>query len=137
MAATFHARILTVTSLVFEGEIASLIARGRDGYFGVLANHAPLIASLAPGKLLLRKPDGREQCFSLSGGLFEVAGNDARILADAAERPEDIDAARAAEAEGRARERLQSKETGIDPARAEAALRRAINRQRIAEDYGH
>lgn len=137
MAATFQVKILSSTRAVFDGESSSLVARGRDGYFGILARHAPLISSLVPGKLVLKDASGTEQVFSMSGGLLEVADNRVVILADAAECPEEIDYDRACEAERRARERLEKQEKGIDVARAEHALRRAFNRKKVAEEYGH
>jgi F-type H+-transporting ATPase subunit epsilon len=139
LAATFHITILAADEHVYEGDVTSLVAHGRDGYFGILANHAPLIASLVPGKLILKDDSGCETCYCMSGGLLEVASNQVKILADSAELPESIDYGRACQAEERARERLDSGflGEGIDLERALQALLRAINRKKIAEEFGH
>ena len=101
---------------------------GLAGYFGVLANHAPLISALAPGKFVVRDAGGEETVYSLSGGFFEVSGNSAVVLADAIERPDEIDVERAKKAEERARGRLTQVigDSSIDVARAEAGERRTL-----------
>ncbi len=137
MATTFHTRILTAEGEIFEGVTTSLIARSRDGYFGILANHAPMIASLVPGKLVLKDGNGKESVFCMSGGLLEVRDNELRILADSAELPGDIDYERACRAEERARERLGGRGQGVDLDRALLALLRAINRKKTTEEYRH
>jgi F-type H+-transporting ATPase subunit epsilon len=137
MASTFRTRILTPDRLLLDDEVTSLVACGRDGYFGILAHHAPLIASLVPGKLTIKDRDECERCYCMSGGLLEVANNEVKILADSAEMPEEIDYERACRAEERARERLGFLGEGIDLERALQALLRAVNRKKIAEEYGH
>jgi len=138
VAKTFRTKILSADRMLFEGETTSLIAHGRDGYFGILADHAPLIASLVPGKLVLRDAGGNEQCFCMSGGLLEVAHNEVKILVDSAECPEEIDYERACKAEERARERLSGFHgEGIDLERAWSALTRALARKKIVEEQGH
>jgi F-type H+-transporting ATPase subunit epsilon len=138
LATVFHVSILTANQKIFDGEATSLVARGRDGYFGILAQHAPLIASLIPGKLTLKDGSGREQCFCTSSGLLDVADNQVTILVRSAELPEDIDYARACRAEERARKQLGSlRGEGFDLDRFLRALLRAINRKNIAEEFGH
>ncbi len=138
MATGFHISILTADQQIYEGQATSLVARGRDGYFGILAHHAPLIASLIPGKLTLKDSGGNEQCFSLSSGLLDVADNQVKILVRSAELPEDIDYERASQAEDRARRKLNTFQgEGIDFDRFSRALLRAINRKKIAEEFGH
>ncbi len=138
MATLFHVSILTADQRIFEGEATSLVARGRDGYFGILAHHAPLIASLIPGKLTLKDERGRQQCFCMSSGLLDVADNQVTILVRSAELPEDIDYARACRAEDRAQKQLNTlRSEGIDLDRFLRALLRAVNRKKIAEEFGH
>lgn len=138
MAKTFRTTVIHAGGTVFDGETESLIARGRDGFFGILANHAPLIASLDPGKLVVRGAGGQEEVLFCAGGILEVARNKVRILADACECPEDIDYERACKAESRAQERLRRRnDPSIDETRAEAALHRALRRKLISERYGH
>ncbi|MBD3235489.1 MAG: F0F1 ATP synthase subunit epsilon [Candidatus Eisenbacteria bacterium] len=132
MATLFRVEILTSEKRVRTTEVVSLTAPGSEGMLGVLAHHAPLITALVPGPLILTQDDGRREVYAISGGFLEVGGNRAVVLADALERPQEIDLPRARAAEERARRRLQSREPGIDVRRAEAALRRALSRQQIS-----
>ena len=85
MAETFDLRILTPAGITFEGPATSLQARGRDGYFGVLAHHTPLVAALRPGHLMVRDGSGRETWYEVGEGVIETAHNKVNILADHAE----------------------------------------------------
>ena len=133
MPPLYELTILAPDRQVYRQRISSLIAPGVDGYFGVLARHAPMVAELATGELSLVDDQGKRQFLALAGGFLEVAWDEVSILADAAEPAAEIDVARAREAEGRARQRLATRDPEVDVARAEAALRRAITRLRIAE----
>jgi len=128
----FKLSVVTPEKTVFEQQVRSIIAPGSEGYLGILSNHAPLITALIPGKLSVTDIDGKETFYCLSGGFLEVSQNIAVILADAIETPESIDLARAKQAEKRARERLQNR-SNIDVERAEAALARSLNRQKMAK----
>jgi len=130
MARTFHLEIVTPDRALLSEEVVSIIAPGVEGYLGVLANHAPLVTELNVGVLRIRYPDDTEENVAVSGGFMEVANNRVLVLADAAERPQDIDIQRAKEAFLRARRRLQ--DPTMDRERARAALERAINRLRVA-----
>jgi F-type H+-transporting ATPase subunit epsilon len=106
-----------------------------SGSFGVLAGHAPLVAELTVGELRYRDEAGREHFLALHGGFLQVTGEGTTILADAAERPEEIDVERARRAQERAREeqrRLAERYNAQDEARIRAALERALNRLRMA-----
>lgn len=122
--------IVTPDRALLSEEVVSIIAPGVEGYLGVLANHAPLVTELNVGVLRIRYPDDTEENVAVSGGFMEVANNRVLVLADAAERPQDIDIQRAKEALLRARRRLQ--DPTMDRERARAALERAINRLRVA-----
>jgi F-type H+-transporting ATPase subunit epsilon len=144
MAEMFHLSLLTPERSFLEAEVTSIVAPGSEGYLGVLANHAPLITALAPGKLTIKMAEGPgadrgagEVVYAISGGFLEVSDNKATILADALEPPEAIDVARARRARERAEERLKDMSGKVDTARAEAALSRAINRIRIAGSAGN
>jgi len=130
MAKTFHLEIVTPDRALLSEEVVSIIAPGVEGYLGVLANHAPLVTELNVGVLRIRYPDDTEENVAVSGGFMKVANNRVLVLADAAERPQDIDIQRAKEALIRARQRLQ--DPTMDRERARAALERAINRLRVA-----
>lgn len=129
----FKLSIVTPEKVVLDQNIRAMIAPGSEGYLGVLTDHAPLITGLIPGKLTITEADNRQIDYALSGGFLEVSNNIATILADAIEAPQKIDVERAKKAEQRARERLvRRSDPNIDAARAEAALARALNRQRLA-----
>lgn len=130
MAKGFHLEIVTPDRSLLSEEVVSLVAPGVEGYLGVLANHAPLVTELGVGILRLRYPDDTEENVAISGGFMEVANNRVLILADAAERPQDIDIQRTKEALLRARQRLH--DPTMDHERARAELERAINRLKVA-----
>jgi len=82
MEATFRVRVLTAERTVLDAEVVSLQARGSQGFFGVLAHHAPFITALTPGPLTLKYPGGRREVLQVGAGCFEVSGNHAVVLAD-------------------------------------------------------
>jgi F-type H+-transporting ATPase subunit epsilon len=129
----FKLSAVTPEKVVFEQDAVSIIAPGIEGYLGVLTNHAPLITPLTAGRLDIKDSNGKELEYFIAGGFLEVSKNVATILADAIEKPEDIDIDRARQAEARARDRLSHRtDPKIDVARAEVALKRAIWRQKMA-----
>jgi F-type H+-transporting ATPase subunit epsilon len=127
------AEIVSQDRLVFEGNVDIVVAPGADGEMGILPHHAPLLTTLKPGVLRVRT-GGREESFAISGGVMEVRPDIVTVLADAAERAEEIDVSRAEEARRRAEESLQA---GLPPnseayLAAEAALRRSNLRLQVA-----
>lgn len=124
--------ILTAEREVYRDEVDMVIAPGIDGELGILPNHTPLMTALQPGGELRVRKDGEDYSMFVSGGFLDVMGGRVTVLADTAEREEEIDAARAEEAKRRAEERL-AKRAEVDAARAEAALRRSLMRLRVAE----
>ena len=85
MAKAYQLSVLTPERAVFEGQVEYLEAPGIDGYFGVLADHAAFVTALTQGKVLLRPVGGGERRLTVTGGFFEVGGNEATLLADAVE----------------------------------------------------
>jgi F-type H+-transporting ATPase subunit epsilon len=130
---TFKTQILTPDGSVFDGETVSVKVPGSQGQFQVLHNHAALMSSLTVGTAEISDSENNEQLLAISGGFVEVNNNEVTVLAQAAERPEEIDVERAKEAEERARKRL--KDNKMDTARADAALKRAVNRINLADKY--
>jgi len=124
--------IVTAEQLVYSDDVDLVVAPGIDGEMAILPRHAPLMTMLQPGELRVKK-SGEETFMAITGGFLEVRPDRITVLADAAERAEDIDAARAEEAKRRAEERLRGKLTDTDMARAEAALRRSLTRLRVVE----
>jgi F-type H+-transporting ATPase subunit epsilon len=130
--ATFKLEIVTAEKMVFSDEVSALIAWGVEGQLGILPHHAPLMTMLQPGDLMIRK-DKEEEYLAISGGFLEVRPDKVIILADACERVDEIDIARAEEAKKRAQETLKVAPLTVDAAVAEAALRRSIARLKVAE----
>jgi F-type H+-transporting ATPase subunit epsilon len=130
--ATFKLEIVTAERMVFSDEVSALIAWGLEGQLAILPHHAPLMTMLQPGDLMIRK-DKEEDYLAISGGFLEVRPDKVIILADACERVDEIDIARAEEAKKRAQETLKAGPLTADAAAAEAALRRSIARLKVAE----
>jgi F-type H+-transporting ATPase subunit epsilon len=125
--------IVTAERLVYsEQEVDELIVPGIEGELGVLPLHAPLLTMLQPGVLRIVK-GSEEVAMAVTGGFIEVRDNRVTILADSAERGEEIDVARAEEARRRAQEQLAAREAAVDVALAEAALKRALIRLKAAD----
>lgn len=124
--------VVTAEGTVYSDDVDIVVAPGIEGQLGVLPHHTPLMTMLEPGELLIRK-EGDELCMALTGGFLEVRPDRIIVLADAAERAEEIDIARAEAAKRRAEERLKEHGPEVDAARAEAALRRSIIRLQVAE----
>lgn len=129
---TLTLEIVTPRKMVFKGEVTSFSAPGVMGGFQVLYNHAPLLSILQIGEVKFVDQGGREVRYATSGGFVEVKDNHIVLLAETAERADEIDVTRAKAAEERARKRLAEKMKDIDIERAQAALARAMNRLRVA-----
>jgi len=128
----FHLELVTPRRMVFNGEVESFTAPGVVGSFQVLHSHAPLLAATGIGEVRIRDAGGGEQRYATSGGFVEVHDNKVIMLAETAERVDEIDVDRATAARDRARKRIVERQRGIDQDRARAALNRALNRLKIA-----
>jgi F-type H+-transporting ATPase subunit epsilon len=118
---------------VFEGEVDIVVAPGAEGEMGILPHHAPTLTALKTGVLKIRR-DGREEFFAISGGFMEVLPDHVIVLADAAERSDEIDLARAEEARRKAEESLKNAPRESKSfLEAEMALRRSTLRLKIAQ----
>jgi F-type H+-transporting ATPase subunit epsilon len=125
--------IVTAERVVYSEEVDIVVAPGMEGQLGVLPHHAPLMTILQAGELVVRRGN-QEDIMAISGGFLEVRPDRVIVLADSAERAEEIDMARAEAAKKRAEERLHDRKVeGLDEARAEASLRRAVARLSVAE----
>ena len=123
--------IVTPYGHVFTDEVDEIVASGSEGEFGVLPDHVPFLTTLKIGMLTYKK--GSETgIFFVNWGYAEVGPDKVTILADSAEKSDHIDVERAKEAMKRAEERLKKAE-GIDEARANASIERALMRVQIAE----
>lgn len=128
---TIKVSVVTPNGPVYEADVEMVSAKAQSGELGVLPGHIPMVAPLEIGVVRLKKGNATE-LIAVSGGFLEVRPDRVTILAQAAERAEDIDVARAKAAKERAERRLQAKQEGIDYNRAELALRRALNRLNVA-----
>ena len=131
MLAKLQVEIATVERLVYSGEADIVVAPGEGGQLGILPHHAPLLACLEPGAMVIRS-DGDELYVSLTGGFLEVLSNRVLVLANAAEQARDIDEERARRALLRAQERLASRHSDLDVQRALAAISRSQARLKVA-----
>jgi F-type H+-transporting ATPase subunit epsilon len=123
--------LVTAERIVLQEDVDMVIAPAADGQVGILPHHAPFLTTLRPGELRVRR-GGTEQELVVTGGFMEVLNDKVTILADSAERIEEIDIARAEEARRRAAEALANRQAGVDSATAELAMRRAVVRLSVA-----
>ena len=125
--------IVTAERVVYSEDVDVIIAPGVEGQLGILPHHAPLMTTLQAGELVVRR-GGEEDTLAISGGFLEVRPDRVIVLADSAERAEEIDMERAEAAKQRAEQRLVERGApGVDEARCEAALHRAMARLTVAE----
>ena len=129
--ATMLFEMVTAEKLLFSDQVESIVAPGEAGELGILPHHAPLLTLLRPGELRVTQ-DGQEQSIVITGGFLEVLDNKVTVLADAAERAEEIELERAEEAVRRAEERIATRDADLDLERALGSLRRAQVRVTVA-----
>jgi F-type H+-transporting ATPase subunit epsilon len=128
-------QIVTPDRLVVREQVDEVQIPGSEGYFGVLPGHTPLLAALAVGEMWYRK--GAERTYvAIAYGFAEVLPDSVTILAQLAERADDIDVARAEAARARAQERLAAPQSDIDYERARTALAKSLSRLQVASRTG-
>ena len=124
--------IVTAERVVFSDDVELVVAPGVEGQLGILPHHAPLMTILQVGELRVRT-DVEEFSLAISGGFLEVRPDHVIILADAAERAEEIDVERAEAAKRRAEEQLREHPPELDTTQAQAALQRSLIRLQVVE----
>ena len=127
----FRLQVISPDRIFYDGDVEMVELTTSEGEMGVLKGHIPLTAILAPGVLKI-KEDGQERIAALHDGFVEVFQDHMTILAESCEWPEEIDVNRANEAKQRAEKRLSSGDAGINVARAELSLRKALLRIELA-----
>ncbi len=132
MAETFQLEIVTPEKMVVRDVAEEAQIPGKKGYLGILPGHAPLITELAVGEITYRSA-GRVHYLSIAWGFVEVLPDRVTILAETAERPDEIDPNRARDARDRAEETLKKGQTEHDFTEAENALKRAETRLQVAQ----
>lgn len=131
MADTFQLEIVTPEKMVVKEAAEEAQIPGKQGYLGILPGHAPLITELAVGEITYRS-GGKTNRLAVAWGFAEVLPDKVTILAETAERPEEIDVKRAEESKTRAEEALKTGKTEEDFTHAEGALQRAETRLQVA-----
>ncbi|MBM4761528.1 F0F1 ATP synthase subunit epsilon [Bacillus sp. B15-48] len=130
---TVKVNVVTPDGPVYESDVEMVSTKAQTGELGILPGHIPMVAPLEIGAVRL-KNGGNTDYVAVSGGFLEVRPDKVTVLAQTAERSEDIDLDRAVRAKERAEKRLREKQQeNVDFTRAELALRRAINRISIAQ----
>ncbi len=128
---TLTLEIVTPDQSLVTEHVDELVAPAAEGFLGVLPGHTPLLATLSIGELWYRKGSQRFH-LAIAGGFLEVLPDKVTVLAQIAERAQDIDVARAERAKKRAEERLSKPAGEIDIERAQASLMRATVRLTVA-----
>jgi len=129
--ATMQLDIVTAEHEVFSDQVSGVVVPGTEGELTVLPNHAPLLTVIQPGELRIMQDGSADTFMAVGGGFLEVIANKVVILADAAERADEIDESRAQEAVTRAEERLEHRTSDMDMERAIASLRRSQTRLKV------
>ena len=128
---TFLVRILAADRNFYEGPCECLTIPTSDGEQGILAHHSSMIAAVKPGTLHCRIPGQPVLLAAVSTGIVKVEANEALVLVDSAERPEEIDEARARREASEAQEAMLQRKSRQEYQLAQASLARALNRLRV------
>lgn len=128
----FKLEIVTPKKVTYNADVTSFTAPGVVGGFQVLRSHAPLLSNVGVGVVKIVDTEGKELHYATSGGFVEVHDNKVIMIAETAERADEIDVSRAQAARERAQKRLVEKQIETDVERAKVALHRAVNRLRVA-----
>ncbi len=135
MAATIHIDVVSAEREIFSGQGEMVVAPAEMGEVGILPGHSQFISRLQPGEVRVLHGGGNEEILFVSGGFLEVQPEVVTILADAAERAPDIEAAEAEAARRRAEQALEQQTADLDLARAQAELAEALARLRVYRRY--
>lgn len=136
MAGKLHIEIVTGERVILqEDDVDMVLVPGAAGMLGILPQHAPLVTTLSLGELRIKK-GGTEQSILVFGGFMEVSHDKVLVLADTAERLDEVDLARAEDARKRAEVSIASRQSTMDLEQAQASLRRANLRLRVGQKRG-
>lgn len=131
--ANFHLSVVAPDRSVVEGEVQSVIVPGSEGYFGVLKGHVPMVVGLKAGLLEYEAPSHDRHYVAIKGGFFEMTGDKATVLADAAEPATEVDIKRAEADLEQARAALKGEESPMGTEHAVSELEYAIVRLKAAK----
>lgn len=132
----FSIHIYAADHVFYEGPCESLSVPTTHGLLGILAHRSNIIAAIVPGSLSFRIPGGETQYAAVSEGLLKVENNEALVLVNSAERPEEIDANRALREAEEAKEELLQKRSVLECKLARSNLSRALNRLKVKRNSG-
>ncbi len=127
----FKLTVLSAENTFYEGECVSLIIPTTQGQYGIQANHRNMISAIVPGMMKFTLPDGSARVAAVSEGIVKVESNEALILVDSAEKPEEIDVNRAKRSAAAAKEAILQKKSMRDYYAAQAQMARAVNRLKV------
>ena len=133
MATTMKCNVVSAEQSLYEGGVQMVIASGDLGDLGITPGHAPLITSLKPGPVRLVFENGDDELFFVSSGFLEVIPSQITILADTAERAENLDEAAALHAQEEAKRLLAEQQSEFEYSRAAVELAEAAARIRVIE----
>ena len=131
----FQVHILAADRTFYDGPCVSLTVPTSDGELGILAHHSPIIAAVQPGTLRYQAPGEDVKLAAVSPGMVKVENNEVLVLVDSAERPEEIDAARAQREADEAMEAILQKKSIQEYQVAQGTRARALNRLRVKSSY--
>ncbi|SEI53646.1 F-type H+-transporting ATPase subunit epsilon [Lachnospiraceae bacterium A10] len=137
-SSTYYAKIIAADGVFFKGQVRSLIIPEIDGEKEILAHHEDMVIAVYDGELRFQEEEGAEWRRAVVGrGFLEIANNRVTLLVESAERPEDIDIARAKAAKERAEEQLRQKQSVQEYYHSSASLARAMARLKATSGGKH
>ena len=126
MAHTIHVDVVSAEEAIYSGEAEFVVLPGEEGELGIYPRHTPLITRIKPGTVRIKPANGgEEELIFVAGGILEVQPNLITVLADTAIRGQDLDEAKALEAQKLAQEHLQDRTGKMEYAKAVAELAEA------------
>lgn len=125
--------IVSPEGQMYSGEATMLMIKGSDGELGIAPGHLQLLTRVVPGAVRILQADGEEEVLYISGGILEVQPHQVSILADSAERPQDVNQAAALEAKREAERMLASKPATLDRQKLQQELAEAMAKLRVVE----
>lgn len=135
MAASFGLRIVACDKVFYDGRATVLVFPAPDGERAVMAHHENMVIVSRVGELSFETADGERVVAVAGDGVVQIANNRVTVLVDTAERPEDIDERRAAEALERAEEQLRQKQSIVEYHMSQASVARALSRLKEKQKY--
>lgn len=130
----FTCEIVSAEKAIFSGKVTMVVAPGIEGELGIYAGHTPLLTKMRPGTLRIQSEGEEEQVFFVSGGYLEVQPGVVTVMADTAQRADDIDEAAAQSAREEAEKMLETREGDFDYSMVSAQLAEAVARLRALEN---